>query len=140
MAYFSQEDKRRVSPAIKSVLKKYNVKGTIGVKNNSTLVVNIMKGSLDFSSADVKIQEFNKKFNQRETTVKRDYIQVNPYCASNSHNEVGETVIANFFTELVTAMKTAAWYNKSDSRVDYFDTAYYLNINVGTWNKRYELV
>ena len=44
MAYMSQQQKAALSPAIKAVLKKYNMKGTIAVRHRSTLVVNIKSG------------------------------------------------------------------------------------------------
>ena len=47
MAYVSQEDKKELAVGIKKVLKKYNVKGTIGVHNHSTLVVRLRSGDLD---------------------------------------------------------------------------------------------
>ena len=34
-------------------------------------------------------------------------------------------------------MKGNKWYDKSDAMVDYFDTAYYIDINIGKWNKPY---
>ena len=34
-------------------------------------------------------------------------------------------------------MKGNKWYDKSDAMVDYFDTAYYVDINIGKWNKPY---
>ena len=47
MAYMSQERKKELAPAIKSVLKKYNMKGSISVRHYSTLVVTIKSGALD---------------------------------------------------------------------------------------------
>ena len=47
MAYISQEDKKELAPAIKAVLKKYNMKGSISIRNYSTLVVNLKEGSLN---------------------------------------------------------------------------------------------
>jgi hypothetical protein len=38
-------------------------------------------------------------------------------------------------------MKPAdVWYDNSDAMIDYFDTAYYVDINVGQWNKEYQVV
>ena len=47
MAYVSQEDKKKLAVGIKKVLKKYNVKGTIGVHHHSTIVVRLRSGDLD---------------------------------------------------------------------------------------------
>jgi len=41
MAYVSQADKKRLAPGIKAVLKKYDMKGTIAVRNHRTLVVKL---------------------------------------------------------------------------------------------------
>ena len=46
MAYVSQETKAKLSPAIKAVLKKYKMKGTIAVKHHFSLVVNLQSGQL----------------------------------------------------------------------------------------------
>ena len=37
MAYISQDEKKKLAPAIKAVLKKYGVKGTIGINLTAVL-------------------------------------------------------------------------------------------------------
>ena len=37
-------------------------------------------------------------------------------------------------------MKGALWFDKSDIMTDYFHTAYFLDINIGQWNKPYKLL
>ena len=54
MAYMNQEQKKQRAPQIKKVLKKYGLKGTIGVRNYSTLYVTIKEGALDFIGALLK--------------------------------------------------------------------------------------
>ena len=79
MAYMSQEHKKKLSPAIKAVLKKYGVKGSIGVRHNSSLVVNIKEGVLDFIGC---AQVHNDLYTEREGLPSHKvsgYIQVNPY-------------------------------------------------------------
>jgi hypothetical protein len=41
--------------------------------------------------------------------------------------------------EIKQALLVADWFDKSDIQSDYFHTAYYYHINVGKWNKPYEL-
>ena len=48
MAYITQEMKKELAPAIKSVLKKFGVKGTISINHNTSLNVNIKEGAVDF--------------------------------------------------------------------------------------------
>lgn len=114
MAYMNQERKKQLAPAIKNVLKKYGMKGTIAVRHHMTLVVNIKEGKLPFDAHE----------------------QVNPYYIRDHY----EGDKRNFLTELLSAMRGDIWYDNSDAMIDYFDTAYYMDINVGDWNKPYTQV
>lgn len=137
MAYMSQEKKALLAPAIKAVLSKYNMKGTISVENYSSLVVTLKEGALDLIGA---ANADNKELSDRRGTpfyeVKDNY-QANPYYAHESTNKK----VGSFFKELVAAMngKSSAVKNhdNSDIMTDYFDVGWYLNIHVGKWNKPY---
>lgn len=134
MAYISQEKKKELAVGIKKVLKKYGMKGTVGVNHHSSLVVNLWEGALDLLG---DAQKHNDKVAQQrgqESYPIGDYLQVNTYRADEW--AISET-IANFYKELIAAMKGTEWYNNSDAMTDYFDIAYYLDVNVGKWNKGY---
>ena len=118
MAYISQQDKKDLAPAIKAVLKNYGMKGTIAINHYSSLVVNIQSGVLDFTD---------------HFTHGDGYIQVNTYHINNWYSGT----IKRFLQDLLKAMKGTKWYNNSDAMTDYFDTAYYMDINIGKWNKPY---
>lgn len=113
MAYISQDTKKELAPAIKAVLKKYNMKGTIGIDRHTSLRVRVKEGPLKFD----------------------DYEQVNHYHIEKFYGE--GTKETAFLTELLMAMKGTKWYDKSDYQTDYFDTAYWIDIHVGQWNKAY---
>ena len=134
MAYMSQAKKKELAPAIKNVLKKYGVKGSIGVHHHSSLVVNIWEGSIDFiGMANAHNKEISERRNQPYYP-NDGYIQVN----HNYPENYGEA--APFIEELSDAMHRAGWYNNSDSQTDYFDIAWYVDINIGKWDKPYKLV
>lgn len=140
MAYVSQEMKKELAPAIKSVLKKYGMKGTIAVNNHSTLVCNIKSGSLDLIGA---ADRYNQRQAERQGITYRevkDYLQVNPYWADKWSEEAGEKEIASFYRELFAAMKGPRYFDESDIMTDYFHCSHYIDINVGNWNKPYILV
>ena len=144
MAYVSQEMKKDLAPQIKSVLKKYGIKGSIGVRNHSSLVVNIKSGILDLIGASNKHRMEDALRRGTIPYIGDDYIQVNENYMSDWMEEVGESKIAKFYDELVAAMKglgsqSVVWYNNSDIMTDYFDRSYYIDINVGQWNKPYEV-
>ena len=143
MAYVSQEMKKDLAPQIKAVLKKYGLKGSIGVRHHSSLVVNIKSGILDLVGASNRhrIEEAKRRGNEPYID---NYIQVNENYVSDWMKASGESKIAKFYDELVAAMKgvgsqSVEWYNNSDIMTDYFDRAYYIDINVGQWNKPYEV-
>jgi len=139
MAYMSQEEKKNLSPAIKAVLKKYGVKGSIGVRHHSSLVVNIKEGVLDFIGC---AQVGNDMYAEREGVASHKhagYIQVNPYWGAEWAMKAGYEMISKFYEELSAAMHGPNYYNNTDAMIDYFDCSHYIDINVGKWNKDYVL-
>ena len=134
MAYISQELKKKLAPGIKKVLSEYGLKGTISIRNYSTLRVTIREGKLDLIAAVNADNQRNSQRTGMPPRVIEDYYQANPYRASTDYSDkkVGE-----FFAKLVDAMKGNEWYDRSDAMTDYFDTAYYLSIDVGKWDKPY---
>ena len=123
MAYVSQKMKKELAPAIKEVLKKYKMKASIAVRNHSTLAVNIKSGAIDFTG---------------NYTHGDQYIQVNEYWIDDHY--ASNTVAKNFLNELLAAMKGPKYFNNDDAQSDYFHRSHYTDINVGNWNKPYELV
>ena len=118
MAYVSQDDKKALAPAIKAVLKKYSMKGSIRVRNHSTLVVTIASGGIDFS-----------EYMRGEA-----YIDVNPYWIDTHYNGIAR----NFLNELLEAMKGPNYFCDDDSMTDYFHRSHYTDISIGrAWNKPY---
>jgi hypothetical protein len=124
MAYMNQEKKKVIASKLKPVLKKYGVKGTLSVRNHSSIVLNVKAGKIDFFE-DYGDREDAKKFG----------IQVNPYWF-HDHFE-GKS--KQFLTEAFDALKSAGYYDNTDASIDYFDTAYYYDINIGNWKKPYVL-
>ena len=59
------------------------------------------------------------------------YEQVNPYWYQDHYSGKAKELI----TKIVKAMYSSDYYDRSDAQTDYFDTAYYAHVNVGSWNK-----
>jgi len=58
---------------------------------------------------------------------------VNPYHYQNAFTgKALETI-----TKIMAALKSAGWYDNSDAQIDYFDTAYYTDLDIGSWDKPY---
>jgi hypothetical protein len=134
MAYMNQEMKAKLAPAIKAVFTKYGMKGSISVHNYSSLEVTIKSGDLDLIG---EANHFNRTYAARTGQhfhEVKDYYQANTYRGAD---EYSDPTVGQFFRELTAAMRGDIWYDNSDSSVDYFDTAYYLRISVGKWDKPY---
>lgn len=131
MAYMNQERKAKIASLLKPILAKYGVKGSLSVRNHSTIVLTVKSGKIDFIEnylADGKCKD--------ESYVRRyGSLDVNPYWFQEHFTGNAKA----FLTEAFRALKSADWYDRSDAQIDYFDTAYYTDINIGKWNKPYEL-
>lgn len=132
MAYMPQTRKKQMAPRIKAVLKKYGCKGTLSVRNHSTLVCKIKSGRQDV------IGNYNEVASgtlHRDTLPSdRNYHTVNPYWVDQNYS--GE--VREFLTELVAAMNCGN-HDNSDIMTDYFDVGWYIDIEFGSWEKDYEL-
>ena len=139
MAYFNQDRKQEKSPAIKAILKKYNVKGSLAVRNHSTFVLNIKSGSIDFIENFIQTDKdkpyANKMSDDRIAYVRsQKSLDVNPYW----YQEHFSGTALNFLKEIFAAMN-AGNHDNSDIQSDYFDVGWYVDVNIGNWNKPYIL-
>ena len=138
MAYVSQEMKSELAPTIKTILKKYGIKGSLAVQNHSTLVLNIKSGKIDFLKNYIETTEAvrsgNPNFNMTVESL-RGYLQVNTYHADSQFSGKAK----KFLAEVIAAMKGPKFFDHSDSMTDYFHVSHYIDINLGKWNKPYVL-
>jgi len=121
MAYMNQEKKARIAANVKPILKKFGVKGSLSVRSHMSICLTITEGVIDFN----KDYGADSKFG----------IQVNPYW----YKEHFKGRSKEFLSEVIPAMYSADYYDNSDAQIDYFDTAYYVDVNIGKWNKPYKV-
>lgn len=132
MAYMSQEMKKEKEPLIKAVLKKYGLKGSVSVKHYSTLVITIRSGVIDFIgdyNTTGKATRHAPEFQEAQ-----GYIQVNPYW----YHEHFTGKARECLKELV-GVAYEGNHDNSDPMVDHFDVGWYVNVNIGSWDKPYIL-
>lgn len=141
MAYMNKERKAARMPAIKAVLKKYNMKGTVRVRHYSTLVVTLRSGALDLIA-------FANKHNAEAArtrgwgdahVITNGRCSINEYYDADNARNLGEEEIGAFIDELTTAMYGDDYYNHNDPMTDYFNCSHYIDINVGEFEKPYVL-
>jgi hypothetical protein len=132
MAYMSQEKKSKISPLVKSICKKYGIKASLAVRHHSTLVLNVKSGNIDF------ISNFNETVEKRPRPEHLPFIpaktsiQVNPYW----YHEHFSGKAKKFLSEVLQVMNSGN-HDNSDIQSDYFDVGWYVDVNIGQWDKPY---
>jgi len=137
MAYFNQEKKAKIAPKIKAILAKYKVKGSLAVRNHSTLVLNLKSGSIDlienYIDTDSKTFHGNKMSQDQIDYIRsKKSMDVNPYWFKEHFS--GKSL--DFLKEIFVAMNDGNW-DKSDIQSDYFNVGWYVDVNIGKWDKHY---
>jgi len=138
MAYITQEMKKELAPGINNVLKKFGCKGSISTPNRTSLCVTISQGPIDFIG---KFNEDAKERCERQDLpfhpIEGSY-QANPQRYAENYDGPLDKA-DQFLNELRDAMRGTLYYNNDDMMTDYFDSAYFMSINIGKWNKHYQL-
>ncbi len=137
MAYMSQEKKAKIAPVVKAICKKYGVKASLAVRNHSTLVLNVKQGTIDF------IENFIETDHASNHGRKMDPTQIEYICKNRSldvnvywYKEHFSGRALKFLQEVIPAMN-AGNHDRSDAMTDYFDVGWYVDVNIGRWNKPY---
>lgn len=141
MAWMNQERKAKIADAVKPILAKYGVKGSLSVRNHSTICLTVKSGKIDFIENFINTDHTTwtgRKMDQRtvDSIRKSQNLDVNPYWFHEHFSGVAK----DFLTEAFQALKAADWYDESDAQTDYFNTAYYVDLNIGKYNKPYQLI
>ena len=135
MAYMSQEKKADILNKMKVALKGTGLKFSLGVRHDSTLVMKIQQGPVDF------IANYNETVSQAHRFGQR--VQVQP--AAN-HLDVNAYYYKEQFTgsalevlhTIIPILMDGNW-DQSDSQSDYFNVGWYIELAIGTWEKPYVL-
>ena len=125
MAYIRTNEVKEIRETLKE---EFGPDLKFGVKKESggiAVKVTIKKGNVDFSDI---MREGDRS------------VSVNQYHLGQYGRH------AMLFDSIVDVIKKAPgkaeggreWYDESDAMVDYFNTAFYFNLEVGSWNKPYE--
>ena len=134
MAYMDQTKKAALAPGIKAVLNKYGMKATLGVRHHSTLCIRISSGKLDVigNAREMAQQRGDFEASRWENVPS---INVNQYWLDSRFS--GD--VLSFLQELCAAANVGN-HDRSDIQSDFFCVGWYVDINVGAWNKPYRLV
>ena len=132
MAYVSQQLKKELSPAVMAVCKKYGIKASLAVRHHSTLCLNIKSGPIDF------VTDYNKSVRARQESRGLPFYEAkNIDLPGYEHSkDIFKGDALEFVREIFPAMNKGN-FDKSDIMTDYFHVGWYVDINVGKWDKPY---
>jgi hypothetical protein len=126
MAYITATDVKAIRIELKEKFPafKFSVRKSAG---NLAVDVTVLSGPCEFSDC---------------LTGGRCYAQINQY-----HTENMYPTSYKLLDEMIEVMTNApgraggrVFYDNTDTQIDYFDTAFYMNLGVGGWDKPYIVV
>jgi len=143
MAYFTQEQKKQMTPKIKAVLSQYGLKGSLSVNNHSTVVLTIQQGAIDFIGNTLRVAEHtlaeqptNKML---KTSVEQDRVRPPKYLSANQyHYQSHHTGDALRCLKDLFAILFEGNHDRSDIMTDYFYVGWYVNLHIGRWDRPYQ--
>ena len=138
MAYISTEDVKHIRNELKKELPQY--KFSVVRDHHSSVSIALMKGP-----AFKDYAYFDRYGNETKIGNLSDgeHHQINQFHLEDFYGKDNAKILGKIHTISLTAPAKnggKVWYNNSDAMIDYFDTAYYVHISVGKWNKSYEVV
>lgn len=125
MAYMSQEKKAKIAAELKKIMPK-GWKYSLAVDNHSTIVLNI-------AAAPVDLMKLAKAAGYSSVCG----VQVNTHYMQEHFKN---TEVAELFGKIKKVLYGCGYYDNSEPQTDYFDTAYYVSVNIGKWDKPFVYV
>lgn len=134
MAYISTAEVAAIRAALKAKYGK-RFKFSVQRRDHLSVQVAIVNGTTDFSELWADKQPGDYGYG---------HVGINPYHITEDN--YGRH--AKLFADIVKIIKTAPadaeggreWFDKSDAMTDYFHTAFYFDLEVGKWDRKYTKV
>lgn len=137
MAYIGADEVKAIRDALKVRFPKFKF-GCRKGSGSLSVEVTVKQGSIDF------FDSYNRTVSSRPGGFRNGSpaeksLQVNQFWFQEHFDGEAKDTIE----EILRIIKTAPnrkWYDNSDIQSDYFDTAFYIHLNIGEWNRPYALV
>ena len=136
MAYIGAQEVQQIRNALKARFPDFRF-GCRKGSGSLSVDVTIKQGPIDF------IKNYNDTVQQqpggfRNGSPAKDHLQVNEFWFHEHFSGAAKDTIE----EVLKIIKTSSnrkWYDRSDSQSDYFDTAFYIHLGIGSWNQPYHV-
>lgn len=137
MAYISKEQVQAKAIKLKQIAKQYGIKLSVSGSNSSTINVTIQEGKIDFFCNLVQCSDIYQISSHRSITksAEQGYLQVNHYYLDRSFSDIALECL-----EAIKAVLYEDHWDASDIQTDYFNTAWYIAICIGRYDKPYKVI
>jgi hypothetical protein len=131
----NQAKKKKIAAALKIALKGAGVKYTLGVHHHSSIVMNIQSAPVDLVQNHLDtISPLPQYRSYHAAHSPQKFMQVNTYW----YREHFSGVALDLMTRICTALNEGN-HDRSDIQSDYFDVGWYVHINIGRWDKPFQV-
>lgn len=131
MAYMNQERKAIIAAKLKEVMPK-GWKYSLGVRSHSTIVLTITSAPVDLMAEAKRVAEARQAHMEpylRGNVTNATHLEVNHY---HPHKQFDVSLPV---FERIIAVLNEGNHDRSVAQADYFDVGWYVNVNVGRWDK-----
>ena len=133
MAYMNQEKKAKIAAKLKDVVPK-GWKYSLRVRNHSTIVMTIASAPVDLMGEAQRVTaERRASRGEAPGNYAPTHLDVNPFYPEHSFDESLPVI-----RDIIAALNDGN-HDRSDIMSDYFDVGWYVDINVGTWEKPFKV-
>lgn len=127
MAYITQEQKKAIAAELKKVIPQ-GWKYSVAVRDHSTIALSITSAPVDL----LAIVKAN-----REHPTSGGHIQLNHFYLGDEFK--GNAEMIELFGKIYNTLKGPDFFDKSDSQSDYFNVSHYIRINIGRFDKDFQV-
>ncbi len=135
MAFIDQAKKEVIAAELKKCMPK-DWKYSLAIRHNVEIVMTLMAAPADIiGELNTVARATAERRGQPFYPIQDGHVQLS-HVASHIQDQLpANSHIFPVLESALKALKSADWYDNSDSQVDYFDTAYHYRIDIGRWNK-----
>jgi hypothetical protein len=136
MAYVTTEIITKARASMKVLNKEYGMKSALSGKGSSTLRLCILEGCIDFVDNYWDVNQFKDTGHLYQENIRLSAnIKTNHFHLHRSFSK--ESLV---YLEKAKAILKDDHWDESDAMIDYFSCSFYIDIEIGKWDKPYKLV
>lgn len=135
MAYMNQERKALIAAQLKKVVPA-QWKYTLAVRNASTIVMTITQAPVDLIGECLRVSQKYESASKSTSNERPSNLDVNPYYLDRQFD--GDLLVTmKKIMDCLNLRDVEGQQNwdKSDIMTDYFNVGWYVDLNIGSWNR-----